>query len=105
MWKFFYSMHAVSVGLFVVAKGVLRNNGAKLMKKPLGVLLFTMSIWSIVLVVMSAINVHGAPKGDQDPGGDAPEFNDREEKVLELSGATLCMCSALYHIALLKYCL
>jgi hypothetical protein len=104
MWFIFYLFHALTAAVFVVAKGFCGSDGL-LIIRPLSLVAMALVIWSFALIIASAIEVVNSPKGDENQGGDAPQFNDREEKVLKLAGAALCFASALYHIALLKFCM
>jgi Transmembrane family 220, helix len=103
VWKFFYVMHAVCAGIFVVVRLFFADKG-EVIVKPFASLLVLMAIWSVVLIVISSIARSGAKEGGSEEGGDAPQFTDSEEKSLEIAGAALCLASALYHLIVLKCC-
>lgn len=97
VWWIFYALHAV------LAACCLCLRWAKCVvciEKPVQLLSGLMVVYSIVLIAISAKKVSDATTSA--PGGDSEAFNDKEEKTLELSGASLGLASAIFHIILWK---
>ena len=70
--------------------------------KPLTALGFAMLVFSLGMVTASAVKLSKADASDA--GEDAAKFNDKEEKAYEVAGAALGLVSAIYHIAVWKFC-
>jgi hypothetical protein len=103
-WFLFYLFHALIAAAFVAAKCFCGSSGGGL-GTPILFVATALCIWSFALVIKSAIDVSNTPKGGDSEGGNAPQFNNREEKVLNLSGAALTLASAIYHIVAVKCCM
>jgi len=53
------------------------------------------------------VAISGKQFADANPaneGEDSNSFNDKEEKALEVSGASLGLVSAIYHVMIWKFC-
>lgn len=55
-----------------------------------------MMVFSIVLVILSAVAFSKADASDEGP--DAEELNDKEEKAFEMGGAILGFVSTVFHL-------
>jgi hypothetical protein len=105
LWALFYACNAFVAIAFVVTKAFCTITQGLNVVKPLSIQLVLLIIWGIGLTIASSIDVSNAPKGDEYAGDDSEFANYREEQVLKLSGALLCVASATYHLAVLKYCM
>jgi len=63
------------------------------------------AIWSIVYIIISALNLNDIPKGGAtNDTGDNPNQTLRQEIAFELAGASIGLFSSLYHICMAKFC-
>ena len=92
-------MHAILAALFLLFKSFFSIWKAKV-DRLLLILCLGMSIWSVVMVVKSSIQVFQAA-GE---GEDSENFSDQEEKFFELAGAALGFISAVYHVLFWSFC-
>jgi hypothetical protein len=103
-WRLFYAFHAVTAGLFVVARLCFMAT-APCFDKPLTALAICMMIWSIILVAIASKNLANAKSGGSKEGGDSDKFTDKEEKAYEVAGSALGLASVLFHLILWKFSL
>lgn len=98
-WVLFYAFHAATVALFFFFRACA---SVECIDKPLLVLGGGMLVWSVVMVAISGKQLSDAKSSDA--GGDSDRLNDRQEKQLEVAGASLGLISAVYHVAIWKFC-
>ena len=99
IWLLYYALHAVMVAFYFFFRACAN---VACVDKPLLALGGAMLIFSVVMVSISAAKLSSADASD--PGQDAAKFNDKEEKAFEVAGSTLGLISAMYHIAIWKFC-
>lgn len=101
LWTLFYSLQAIVAGACLVLQCCLK---LPCVRKPVLGLAVSMLVWSIIMVIITSINLADAPGGGPSEGGDNNDWTNREEKAYELAGAALGLASALYHVLVWKYC-
>ena len=99
LWMIYYILHAVTVAFYFFFRACAN---VPRVDKPLMALGGGMLVFSIGMVCASAVKLTKADASDA--GEDAAKFNDKEEKAYEVAGATLGLVSAIYHIAIWKFC-
>jgi len=100
-WLLFYAFHATTAALFFFFRACFQKM-RECMDKPLLALGAGMLVWSIIMVGISGKKLSDASSSNA--GGDSSKFNDKEEKALEVAGATFGMFSAIYHVMVWKFC-
>jgi hypothetical protein len=97
VWTIFYVMHAVTVGACLIFLSCCK---VPCVKKPLVMLVSSMTVWSITMVVFSALEVSKTLSGGPANGGGNQNWTNKQEKAYQLGGAVLGLVSALYYILL-----
>jgi uncharacterized membrane protein len=100
LWLLFYAFNAASVCLFFFFKSCFYSM-QNCVEKPLLGYGVAMIIWSIVMLIIWSIKLSKAKSSD--PGGDS-NFNDKQEKALEVTGSALCLLAGVYNIMIWKCC-
>ncbi|KAG7348911.1 transmembrane family 220 helix protein [Nitzschia inconspicua] len=98
-WLLFYSLSAAVVALFMISYMCCFPT------KAFYVLSVGMSIWAIVIIIMTALEFSKSEKGGPKEGtGDNDSQTLRQELGYELGGASLSLISSLYHTMILCCC-
>lgn len=98
-WIVYYSLNAAIPALFMVYYTCCFP------AKAIYFLSKITAIWSIVYIVIAALNVKNTPAGgDADGTGDNDNVTLRTEYIFELSGASIGLFSSLYHAVGVKCC-
>jgi hypothetical protein len=63
-----------------------------------------MIVWSVVYIVIDALDFKDTPKGGSKEGGDNDNQTRRQELGYDLGGASLVCLSAIYHATMVKCC-
>lgn len=61
-----------------------------------------LGIWSVVMVILSAVDLSKTEAGGEERGGDNDGATEREEKAYEVAGAAVGLVSAMYAACLVK---
>lgn len=91
VWYFFYALHAVLPATVILH--------CVFPAKITYVLSAVMVIYSLVLIIISAVNLGGVKEGEQTQNG---QSSLQEELAFELGGACLGLISAVYHGGVVK---
>jgi uncharacterized protein YggT (Ycf19 family) len=103
-WGLFYVFQAV-LTVLALFRHCIFTAPNRMLDLPMMVLAGGLSIWSIVMVATSAAAVAKADSGGAKAGGDNSRLTDKQEKVLELVGASIGLVSSIYYGIMIKFCM
>lgn len=99
LWLVFYVAQAAVAFLGVV---ILSPCGPNRGRSVLLSAALIMGLWSVVMIILSSIDLAKTEAGGEETGGDNDGATEREEKAYEVAGAALGLASAMYVACLAK---